>query len=58
LSVVAEDGRVVVITGATGKLEPVVAARFARQGDRLALLARDGEAVEALAACIPLVGRG
>jgi NAD(P)-dependent dehydrogenase (short-subunit alcohol dehydrogenase family) len=53
LSVVAEDGRVVVITGATGKLGPVVAARFARQGDRLALLARDGEAVEALAASLP-----
>ncbi|MEW5991127.1 MAG: SDR family NAD(P)-dependent oxidoreductase [Chloroflexota bacterium] len=45
--------RVVVVTGATGKLGPTVAARFAAAGDRLALLARDGEAVAALAATLP-----
>ncbi|HEX4896767.1 MAG TPA: SDR family oxidoreductase [Candidatus Limnocylindrales bacterium] len=45
--------RIVVITGATGKLGPTVAGRFARSGGRLALLARDGDAVEALAASLP-----
>jgi NAD(P)-dependent dehydrogenase (short-subunit alcohol dehydrogenase family) len=45
--------RIVVISGATGKLGPTVAATFARAGDRLALLARDGDAVEALAASLP-----
>jgi NAD(P)-dependent dehydrogenase (short-subunit alcohol dehydrogenase family) len=46
-------GRIVVITGATGKLGPAVAERFAGTGDRLALLARDRDAVEALAASLP-----
>lgn len=45
--------RIVVITGATGKLGPTVAGRFAGAGDRLALLARDGDAVVALAASLP-----
>jgi len=45
--------RVVVVTGATGKLGPTVAARFAAAGDRLALLARDRDAVEALVATLP-----
>jgi NAD(P)-dependent dehydrogenase (short-subunit alcohol dehydrogenase family) len=45
--------RVVVITGATGKLGPTVASTFATAGDRLALLARDGHQVEALAASLP-----
>ena len=45
--------RIVVITGATGKLGPTVAGRFAGAGDRLALLARDGDAVETLAASLP-----
>ena len=45
--------RIVVISGATGKLGPTVASRFAGAGDRLALLARDGDAVEALAASLP-----
>jgi NAD(P)-dependent dehydrogenase (short-subunit alcohol dehydrogenase family) len=49
---VAAD-RIVVITGATGKLGPTVAGRFAEAGDRLALLARDRDAVEALAASLP-----
>jgi NAD(P)-dependent dehydrogenase (short-subunit alcohol dehydrogenase family) len=49
---VAADGRIVVVTGATGKLGPTVAARFADAGDRVALLARDGDAVEALAASL------
>jgi NAD(P)-dependent dehydrogenase (short-subunit alcohol dehydrogenase family) len=44
--------RVVVITGATGKLGPTVAATFAAAGDRLALLARDSAEVEALAASL------
>ncbi len=46
-------GRVVVISGATGKLGPTVATRFAAAGDRLALLARDGAEVSALAATLP-----
>jgi NAD(P)-dependent dehydrogenase (short-subunit alcohol dehydrogenase family) len=41
--------RVVAITGATGKLGPVVAARFADSGARLALLARTEEDVTNLA---------
>jgi NAD(P)-dependent dehydrogenase (short-subunit alcohol dehydrogenase family) len=45
--------RVVVITGATGKLGPTVAAAFAEAGDRVAVLARDGAEVEALAASLP-----
>jgi NAD(P)-dependent dehydrogenase (short-subunit alcohol dehydrogenase family) len=45
--------RVVVITGATGKLGPAVARRFADDGDRLALLAREEESCVALAASLP-----
>jgi len=45
--------RVVVITGATGKLGPTVAAAFAEAGDRVAVLARDGAEVDALAASLP-----
>jgi len=45
--------RVVVVTGATGKLGPTVAATFAEAGDRLALLARDGGAVDTLAGSLP-----
>ena len=45
--------RVVVITGATGKLGPTVAAAFAEAGDRVAVLARDGAEVEALAMSLP-----
>ena len=45
--------RIVVVTGATGKLGPTVAGRFAAEGDRLALLARDRDAVEALVASMP-----
>ncbi|TAK02437.1 MAG: SDR family oxidoreductase [Chloroflexota bacterium] len=47
------SNRVVVITGATGKLGPVVAATFAAAGDRLALLARDGAEAAAVAATLP-----
>jgi len=50
---VADAARVVVITGATGKLGPMVAATFTGLGDRLALLARDGDAAAALAASLP-----
>ena len=45
--------RVVVITGATGKLGPTVAATFAAAGDRLALLALDGTEASTLAASLP-----
>jgi NAD(P)-dependent dehydrogenase (short-subunit alcohol dehydrogenase family) len=45
--------RVVVITGATGKLGPIVAQRFAEDGDRLALLARSEDDVRALATGLP-----
>ncbi|MCI0581351.1 MAG: SDR family oxidoreductase [Chloroflexi bacterium] len=45
--------RVVVVTGATGKLGPTVAAGFAALGDRLVLLARDAEEARALASSLP-----
>jgi len=45
--------RVVVITGATGKLGPAVAERFAADGDRLALLARDEESCIGVAMALP-----
>jgi NAD(P)-dependent dehydrogenase (short-subunit alcohol dehydrogenase family) len=45
--------RVVVITGATGQLGQVVARRFAGDGARLALLARDEENCIGLAASLP-----
>ena len=45
--------RVIAITGATGKLGRVVAARFAESGARLALLARSEEEVAALASELP-----
>lgn len=52
------SARIVVVTGATGKLGPAVADAFARQGDRLALLARDEDAVGDLAASLPSAGAG
>ena len=45
--------RVVVITGATGHLGQVVARRFAEDGARLALLARDEESCIGLAMSLP-----
>jgi NAD(P)-dependent dehydrogenase (short-subunit alcohol dehydrogenase family) len=45
--------RVVVITGATGKLGPLVARRFADDGDRVALLARDEDACVGVAMGLP-----
>lgn len=45
--------RIVVITGATGKLGPAVAERFAADGARLALLARDEESCIGLAMSLP-----
>jgi NAD(P)-dependent dehydrogenase (short-subunit alcohol dehydrogenase family) len=45
--------RVVVVTGATGKLGPVVARRFADDGARLALLARDEESCIGVAMSLP-----
>lgn len=45
--------RVVVITGATGDLGRIVARRFAEDGARLALLARDEENCIGLAASLP-----
>jgi 3-oxoacyl-[acyl-carrier protein] reductase len=46
-------GRVVVITGATGKLGPAVAHRFAADGDRLALVARDRLMLDGLVSALP-----
>ncbi len=46
-------GRVVVVTGASGRLGRVVARAFADGGDRLALLGRRADALEALAAELP-----
>ena len=45
--------RVVVITGATGKLGPLVARRFADDGDRVALLAREEEGCVGVAMGLP-----
>jgi 3-oxoacyl-[acyl-carrier protein] reductase len=45
--------RIVVISGATGKLGPTVAHRFAAGGDRLALLARSADELDALVADLP-----
>jgi NAD(P)-dependent dehydrogenase (short-subunit alcohol dehydrogenase family) len=47
------SGRVVVITGASGKLGGVVTARFAEMGAQLALIGRSAEEVETLAAGLP-----
>lgn len=47
------DGRVVVITGATGVLGPGVATAFAANGARLALIARNRNELEQLAAGMP-----
>jgi len=47
------SGRVIAITGATGKLGQVVSAKFADTGARLALLARSEEEVAALASELP-----
>jgi NAD(P)-dependent dehydrogenase (short-subunit alcohol dehydrogenase family) len=49
--------RVVVITGATGKLGPTVARRFAEDGSRLALVARSEDEVAELIDSLP-GGRG
>jgi NAD(P)-dependent dehydrogenase (short-subunit alcohol dehydrogenase family) len=46
--------RVVVITGASGKLGRVVAERFAREGDRLALIARSRAALDELRGSLPI----
>ncbi|MES1239577.1 MAG: SDR family oxidoreductase [Chloroflexota bacterium] len=48
-----QSGRVVAITGASGKLGGVVAARFADAGYRLALLARSKDDVADLAGRLP-----
>lgn len=45
--------RVVVVTGATGVLGPAVARRFADDGARLALLARDEESCIGVAMSLP-----
>lgn len=45
--------RVVVVTGATGTLGPVVARRFAEDGNRLALLAREEESCIGVAMSLP-----
>jgi NAD(P)-dependent dehydrogenase (short-subunit alcohol dehydrogenase family) len=47
------DGRVVVVTGATGKLGPAVAQRFAAAGDRLVLVARDRPMLDGLVSALP-----
>ena len=48
--------RVVVVTGATGRIGRAVVEQFAAQGDALALLARDPQRLDALAS--DLVERG
>ena len=45
----ALDGKVVVVTGATGNLGQTLARKFAAQGAKLALLARDAADLKALA---------
>ncbi len=45
--------RIVVITGATGKLGPEVARRFADDGARLALIARSADEVRMIQASLP-----
>ncbi len=45
----AFDGKVVVVTGATGNLGQVVARKFAAQGAKLALIAREASDLKALA---------
>ncbi len=45
--------RVVVLTGASGRLAPTVARAFAEAGDRLALLGRRTEVLERLATDLP-----
>ena len=45
----AFDGKVVVVTGATGNLGQVLARQFAAQGAKLALVARDADSLKALA---------
>ncbi len=47
------EGRVVVVSGATGVLGPGVADVFARHGDRLALIARDPDELGRLVADLP-----
>ncbi|HXG26895.1 MAG TPA: SDR family NAD(P)-dependent oxidoreductase [Candidatus Binatia bacterium] len=49
----ADNGRVVTITGATGRLGGAVAARFAEAGYRIALLAQSRPDCENLAATLP-----
>lgn len=48
-----DRGRVVVVTGASGRLGGVVARAFAEAGDRLALLGRRADALDALVAGLP-----
>ncbi len=45
----ALDGKVVIVTGATGNLGQVVARKFASQGAKLALIARDANDLKSLA---------
>lgn len=47
------EPRVVVLTGASGRLGPIVARAFAEAGDRLALLGRRAEVLEDLVADLP-----
>ena len=47
------DERVVAITGATGNLGPAVVRAFAEEGNRLALLARDTDRIDALIQELP-----
>ena len=50
---VRDVDRIVVITGATGKLGPTVAATFAAAGDRIAALGRRADALETLVEGLP-----
>lgn len=49
----AFEGKVVLVTGASGNLGQVVAREFAAQGAKLVLVAREAEALKALAGELP-----
>ena len=52
------DGRVAIVTGAGGGIGGAIARRLAREGAKVAVLDRDGEAAEATAAAIRGAGHG
>ena len=52
------DGRVAIVTGAGGGIGGAISRRLAREGAKVAVLDRDGEAAEATAAAIRGAGHG